>query len=76
MPSRDPDDFCPICGRRQPDGGHRCSTRDLERLERSYKAAERSSGRPPRGEAERLVEGLRIMEDDPWGDDGFDRWLR
>jgi hypothetical protein len=73
--SGDPDDFCPICDEGMV-AGHRCSPESLRRLEAAERAATRRHRRHERDDVDRLVEGLSMMERDPWGDDGYDPDVR
>ena len=68
---------CPICGEGCGWLGHRCSDAALARIDRAHaRAADEDVEEDDLPETERLYDGLRAMEDDPWGDDGFDPDVR
>lgn len=68
---------CPICGKGSGWIGHRCKQKALDRIERQHaRASDDEDDGDDRDETERLYDGLRAMEDDPWGDDGFDPHVR
>jgi hypothetical protein len=76
VPSGDPDDFCPVCDKEMTPE-HKCSREDLRRLEAAERAAaNRRHRHRERDDVDRLVEGLSMLENDPWGDDGYDPEVR